>query len=560
MKNFKAISLIIAFVMALSLFSFSAFAEDSSTPGTSTPTVTDPEEQPTEPQEPTDPTEPVDPDAPVESGDWTYKRLTDTTIELIAYKGTAAQCQIPDKLDNKEVTSLASAVVRNNAEIIEVIIPGTITSLPADSFMGCINLKKITVKSGKLQKFDVEFCQSLEAVNLPATIKSIGIFEHCPMLKEINIEAKNASLKSSAGVVYSADGKTLVKYPAGKLSSRFVIPSTITTVADYAFSETRSNIKEIFVPGTVLKMGNNAFYDSVAKILFQAAKIPAGCENAVKGKQTAINQINVYAPKKVSSKENASAIKLEWEKVTGADGYRVYYKTAKGWKALANITANTITFKNLKAGARYTFAVRSLVRTAGGVVASPNYITYETATYPVATSKIANAKSDVAIKIAWAKVAGADGYAIYNKTSKGWNHLANTTGTTATFKKLNPYTSYTFAVRTLIKTDNKLIAGQYRTVTVKTNIGVPTVTAQQSGTNAIKFTWTRSIGASHYQVFYKVNNSDWALLGTYSKIMMPTIPNLNKGLNVSLAVRGVRVEKSKVVAKSAYVPVTVTIK
>ncbi len=550
MKNFKALSLIVALVMALSLFSFSAFAVEE----------TSSETDPTNSTETTDPTEPVDPDAPVVSGDWTYKLLTETTIEIIEYKGTAAVCKVPDKLDNKTVTSLASGVVRNNAEITEIVIPGTVTNLPADSFMGCINLKTITVESGKLLHFDVEFCQSLETVNLPATVKTVGRFEQCSMLQKINIDAKNAALKSVNGVVYSKDGKTLVKYPAGKMSDRFVILSTVTTVSDYAFSGTKGNINEIFVPSTVVKMGDNAFSDSVAKILFQAAKIPAGCETAVKGKQTAVNQINVYAPKQISSTETNASITLKWEQVAGADGYAVYYKNAKGWKHYKNLTANTISFVNLKAGVRYTFAVKSLVKTAGGVVASTNYTAYETATWPVATSKIASAKNDVAIKIAWAKVAGADGYAIYNKTSKGWQHLANTTGTSATLKNLKPYTNYTFAVRTLIKTANKIVAGNYRAVTVRTNLGVPTVTAKQSGTNAVKFTWTPSIGASHYQVFYKVNNSDWALLGTYSKVMTATIPGLTKGLNISLTVRGVRVENSKVVAKSDYKPVTVTIK
>ncbi len=558
MKNFKAISLVVALIMALSLFSFSVFAEESS--ATDPTNVTDPT-SPTTPTEPTAPTEPTDPDAPVTSGDWVYRNITQTTIEIIEYKGTDAKCVVPKELDKKTVVSLASGVVKNNAEITDITFPGTITSLPADSFMGCINLKTITLESGKLQRFDVEFCQSLETVNLPETVKAIGKFEHCSKLQNININEKNATFKSVDGVVYSKDGKTLVKYPAGKLSSRFVIPQTVTAVADYAFAETEGNIKEIYIYSTVVKMGDNAFAGCTSKLLFQAEKIPAGCVNAVKGKQTALNQINVYAPTKVSSKEAATALQLTWEKVTGADGYAVYYRSGNVWKHYKNLAANQIIIKNLKAGTRYTFAIRSIVKVAGNkLVGSPNYITYATATHAVATSKIASAKNDVAIKIAWAKVTGADGYAIYHKTAKGWQHLANTTATSVTFKNLKPYTNYTFAVRSLIKTANKIVAGSYREITVRTNLGTPTVNASQSGTNAVRFTWTASIGASHYQVFYKVNNGAWVHAGTYDKITSAKIPGLTKGLNISLAVRGVRAEGGKIVAKSDYKPVTVTIK
>lgn len=560
MKNFKVISLIVALIMALSVFSFSVFAEETS--ATEPTNVTDPTDPtgPTDPTDPTDPTEPEDPDAPVTSGDWVYRKITATTIEIIEYKGTSAKCVVPGTLDEKTVVSLASGVVKNNAEITEITIPGTLTSFSADSFMGCINLKTITLESGKLQSFDVEFCQSLETVNLPETVKAVGRFEYCSSLQNINIAAKNATLKSVNGVVYSKDGKTLVKYPAGKLANRFVIPQTVTTVADYAFSETKGNIKEIYAYSTVVKMGDNAFYGCTSKILFQADKIPAGCANAVKGKQTDVNQINIYAPTKVASSEKATELTLSWEKVTGADGYAVYYRSGNSWKHYKNLVANQITIKNLKVGTRYTFAIRSIVKVAGNkLVGSPNYITYATSTLPVATSKIASAKNDVAIKIAWTKVTGADGYAIYHKTAKGWQHLANTTALTVTFKNLKPYTDYTFAVRTLIKTANKLVAGSYRTITVKTNLGVPVVSATQKQSGTVNLTWSAGIGSSHYQVFYKVNNGDWVLAGTYNKVT--TVPfKAAKGLKVSFAVRGVRVESGKVVAKSDYKPITVTVK
>lgn len=551
MKNYKVFSLLVAVVMAFSLLSFSVYAQEPSSENTSETTKTEPT---------TDTSGTTDPTAPAVSGDWKYKSLTDSTVEIVEYIGKATECVVPESIEGKKVTALASGVVKNS-EITSVVIPGSVTTLPADSFIGCPNLKTFTVLTGSLTSFNIEYCSNLEVINLPESIKTIGVFEQCPMIHSINVAEKNAILKSVDGVVYSKDGKILLKYPAGKIADRFVVPSTVTTISDYAFYGTKGNVKEIFIPSSVVKMDNNAFKDSIPTILFAADKLPTGCEAAVKGKNVKLNQINIYAPVKVVSAENQNAIKLTWQKVAGADGYAVYYKNAKGWKHYKNLTANSITFTKLKACTKYTFAIRSVVKTSKGLVASPNYITFQTSTTPVATAKIANAKNDSAIKLSWEKVKNADGYAIYYKNSKGWKHYKNTTATTITFKNLKGYTNYTFAVRSLVKTTDKIVAGAYRAVTVRTNLATPTVSAQQQkNTQNVYVTWTPSVGASHYQVYYKVNGSDWMLLATYDEVVKAKIPNLPKGIKLTFAVRALRSENGKITAKSAYKPVDLTVK
>lgn len=567
MKKFRLLTLTLVVLMAFSALSFSAFAEGETTTTTTTTnsTSTDPSEstKPSEPTDPTDPTTPTDPSDVKTSGDWKYKVLTEKTIEIVGYTGTATECVIPSKLDEKAVTSIASGIVKNNSNIFSVVIPASVTSLQPDSFMGCMALKKITLANGGIKKFDIEYCPSLEEINLPASVTSIGMLEQCTMLQKINVDVKNTALKSVDGVVYSADNKTLVKYPAGKIVTRFTIPATVISVADYAFAGTASNIKELFVPVSVQKMGANAFTGSMVGVLFQADKAPAGCEAAVKGMNVKYNQINVFAPKKMASDQNSTAIKIAWEKVVGADGYKVYYKTAKGWKDLGNTTKTSVTFSKLKPGTRYTFAVKSLVLTAGNKIAqSADYITHEASTAPVATTKILSAKNDSAIKIAWEKVKGADGYAIYHKTASGWKLVKTLVGNSVTFSKLDPYTNYTLAVRTLIKTADKIVQGGYKQITVRTNIETPKTTAKQTAAKEVKLTWTPSVGASHYQVFYKINDSQWYLLSTQKDVKILSFSNtqLKAGMKITLATRSARVENGKVVATSAYVPVDVILK
>ncbi len=72
------------------------------------------------------------------------------------------------------------------------------------------------------------------------------------------------------------------------------------------------------------------------------------------------------APTKIVTASNSSAIKLTWNKVSGATGYRIYYKTSANasWKVAVKATAQTTqTFKNLPSSKTYIFAVRPYIIT-----------------------------------------------------------------------------------------------------------------------------------------------------------------------------------------------------
>ncbi len=550
--------------MMFSVASFSAFAEGEAAPATS--------DESTSTSDTTTSTDPSTPSQPAVDykvdGDWQYKDIDDKTVQIVGFTGTGVECSIPSKIGEKTVVKVASGIVKNNATLNSVTVPGTVKEFSADSFIGCINLKSITVKSGSLQEFDIEFCSSLEVITLPETLKTIGKLDNCGMLQKIVISVpkdKTSALKSVDGVVYSADGKTLVKYPAGKKITRFVIPATVTEISDYAFYQVKKNVTEIFVPKSVVKMGANTFKDAVPVLFFQAEKLPADCKSAVEGLKALYSQVNLYSPKKVTSTQNATAIKLTWDKVAGATGYRVFRLVSGKWVKIGDTVNTSATIKNLKAGTKHTYAVRAYVKTDKGVAWALNYVTHQAATTPAATSKLVSAHNDSVVKLSWAKVSGATGYAVYYKTAKGWKLYKDVkTNTTITFTKLKSYTKYAFAVAPYIKTADKTVIGTSKAVAVRTNIGTPVVTAKkivENKVNKIEFTWTPSGGASHYQTFVRKDNGDWALLGTYTKVMNVKVPTtgIASGTKLSIAVRAVRSEGGKVVAKSAFTPVTVTI-
>jgi hypothetical protein len=81
------------------------------------------------------------------------------------------------------------------------------------------------------------------------------------------------------GVLYSKDGKTLVKYPSAKADKEFSIPSTVTKIAENAFADAK-NLERVFIPSSVLEVSQNTFYNSsVNEIYCEAYQLPSGWSN-----------------------------------------------------------------------------------------------------------------------------------------------------------------------------------------------------------------------------------------------------------------------------------------
>ncbi|MBE6694796.1 MAG: hypothetical protein E7589_08530 [Ruminococcaceae bacterium] len=77
----------------------------------------------------------------------------------------------------------------------------------------------------------------ISAVFLPSSIASIGnmAFAACPALAYFSVDAGNLAYRDVAGVLYTADGTTIISYPAAKSSASVTIPASVRNIADMAF-------------------------------------------------------------------------------------------------------------------------------------------------------------------------------------------------------------------------------------------------------------------------------------------------------------------------------------
>lgn len=184
--------------------------------------------------------------------------------------------------------------------------------------------------------------------------------------------------------------------------------------------------------------------------------------------QKPVQQIKLATPKlgKVVS-AGYNALKLNWSKVNGADGYRVYVKVNGQWKALGNTKSTTYVHKKLETGKSYTYTVKAYKNTKSGTVWSSYDKKGITGKAALSAPSLRKAKRSSAKKatLSWKKVNGASGYVVYRKTNNGrWQIVKKITKgniTSFTDKKLSKGKKYTYTVRAYRTVGKKNIYSGY---------------------------------------------------------------------------------------------------
>lgn len=141
--------------------------------------------------------------------------------------------KIPDKRtalgyrEGKMISdSLGALYAFEKTEIIELIIPNTITKIDSYAFRYCKKLTKVTLPEGlSVIAYDAfAYCESLKEVTIPSSVKEIGgsAFYDCKNLQSVTI---------SQGV------KTIGSYAfSGTKIKKITIPSSVDNIESGAFS------------------------------------------------------------------------------------------------------------------------------------------------------------------------------------------------------------------------------------------------------------------------------------------------------------------------------------
>ena len=196
------------------------------------------------------------------------------------------------------VQTITSEVFKNIEDIEKIRVAASVTTVQASAFANSRYVKEIEFleaengadeKSLFIDEKAFESCSKLTKITLPARVKELklfddeetkvgtanswryyaSVFNSCNALEEIEVTGKAASdmaqvYTSKDGMLLSADGRTLLYYPAakknadGETETTLVLPDTVTKIGRLVFYK-NTKLKTFAVPQRVVSIGASAF-------------------------------------------------------------------------------------------------------------------------------------------------------------------------------------------------------------------------------------------------------------------------------------------------------------
>ena len=222
-----------------------------------------------------------------------------------------------------------------------------------------------------------------------------------------------------------------------------------------------------------------------------------------------------------------NSITLGWTKSTGATTYEVNGGALSGWTDAGDVA--TYTFTGLSAGTSYSLQVRA--KNTGGETAAPAVSAVTVPAAPTGVAVDASATTQTAITLEWTKSTGATSYEVQGGTHNSWHDVGDVA--LYQFTGLSAGTSYSLEVRAKNASGESPAAAAVSAVTVPAAPTGVAVDASATTQTAITLTWTKSAGATTYEVQGGTHNS-WQDVGDVATY---TFTGLSAGTSYTLEVR-----------------------
>ena len=217
-------------------------------------------------------------------------------------------------------------------------------------------------------------------------------------------------------------------------------------------------------------------------------------------------------PSITNLQNTADGIKISWNKVSGAYGYRLYYKyPGKDWKRFKDTTATSFTDTGVSAGRTETYTIRCIDKD-GNTISGYNSSGWSKKYEPITPTITKLENTSNGIKISWNKIAGVYGYRLYYKyPGKDWKRFKDTTSTSFTDTGVSAGRTETYTIRCIDKDGNTISgynpSGWSKTYSLPSSI--PQITNLENTSSGIKISWNKVAGAYGYRLYYKYPSQDW---------------------------------------------------
>ena len=433
---------------------------------------------------------------------------------------------------NDSLNTIGESAFANCSSVEKVDLPESVSSVGKDVFEGCKAIKNITLSSKLNYVNDGVFsgCSSLESVDLPDNISEIGAnsFADCTNLKNIRFGKNLIHIDSYA--FSGCSSLKSIEFPAGLQyiwSKAFIdctnlssvkLNSGLKQISDYAFYNCL-NLKKVRIPSsdTYLCDYSLGYYGKNDNNYKIPDFIIVGDINSCAQRYANNNgfkfeeyKVNLSTPQITSLKNTTGGVKLQWNKVNGAYGYRLYYRPASGgWKRFKDTTATSFTDSSVVPNKTETYTIRCLDKD-GNTISGFNSNGWSIKYVPVAPtiSKLENTSSG--IKLTWNKIAGVYGYRLYYKTSSGgWKRFKDTTATSFTDSGVSPNRTETYTIRCIDRNGNTVSGYNSNGWSIKYTPVAPTISKLENTSGGIKLTWNKIAGVYGYRLYYRPASGGW---------------------------------------------------
>ncbi len=178
-------------------------------------------------------------------------------------------------LFDKNITRLIKYPENRDGRSYEV--PNTVKTIDANAFIACKNLQEITIADSVEKIGDSAFyASSLQKIHLGGGITNISNkpFYEAWNLTSINVITENDKYESENGILFNKGKTILIKCPPVTMNGEvYEIPNTVAEIGAQAFFT--SHIKNVIIPSSVKKIGNESFF---ACSNLEEVNIPEGLE------------------------------------------------------------------------------------------------------------------------------------------------------------------------------------------------------------------------------------------------------------------------------------------
>lgn len=522
------------------------------------------------------------------SGDYEYSTLSNGTVVITRYNGSATNLTIPSTIAGKKVTSIGACAFEDCERSLEsVTIPNSVTSIGDNAFEYCSSLTSITIPNSVTSIGESAFwkCHSLKSVTIPNSVTSIGnrALAGCTSIKSINVDFNNKNYSSKDGILFNKGKTELIQYPIGNARTSYTIPNNVTSIGDCAFLDCH-NLKSVTIPDSVKNIREYAFLCCTD---LKCITIPNSVKYIGEGafgsyvltRVTISNSLTYYGFTGCTSLKDVyyAGTQKDWNKTnissdnSTLQNAKIHYNfdpnhihsyistvtkqptcTTTGTQTRkCSICGKTETQTIKATGHKYTTTVVKPTYSAQGYTlhkcstCGNSYKDNYKAKLTLANITKANFTSSAnAVKMSWNKVSGATGYRVYkyNTSTKKWQTVANTKNTYYTFSKLKSGTTYKFTVRAYRTEGGKTyLSPKYSTFTTSTNPATVNFKLT-AGSKKATVKWSKVTGATGYKVYYKTSkNGKWTCLKTANnKTTSYTKTGLKKGKTYYFTVKAYR--------------------